>query len=91
MIHVLDPNRYCPYLTSLALLGALLKIHEQFFEWKSPPYEYEFHRRPFDLITGDGAIRKRLESGETALSIAEGWHFDREDFVRRRKPFLLYD
>ena len=91
MIHILDPNRFCPYLTSLALVSAIIKVHEASFEWKSPPYEYEYHRMPFDLITGDGGIRNRLERGEETLSMVDGWHSDREDFVRHRKPFLLYD
>jgi uncharacterized protein YbbC (DUF1343 family) len=91
MIHIVDPNRFCPYLTSLALLSAILKVYGASFEWKSPPYEYEYHRMPFDLITGDGAVRNRMEKGEEALSIAQGWRSDREDFKRHRKPFLLYD
>ena len=90
LIHVLDPNRYQPYFTSLALLEAILKIHGGEFEWKSPPYEYEFDRQPFDLITGDPELRQRLESGEPACVIRDSWQTELESFVQRRKAYLLY-
>ena len=43
--------------------------HRDHFEWKPPPYEYEFERLPIDLIIGDRGIRERLENLD--LSAAE--------------------
>ena len=63
-IHVTDPLRYRPYKTTLHLLQAIMAYHRGQFEWKPPPYEYEFERLPIDLIIGDRGIRQRLENLE---------------------------
>jgi hypothetical protein len=31
------------------------------FKWKSPPYEYEYHKAPVDLINGTDALRHWVE------------------------------
>ncbi|HPJ68400.1 MAG TPA: DUF1343 domain-containing protein [Desulfobacteraceae bacterium] len=90
MIHVLDRNSFQPYLTSIGLLRAVMKIHEQDFEWKDPPYEYEFKKKPIDLIMGDVSIRNELESGTALSIIKEKWLEDLKSFDDWRKPFLIY-
>ncbi len=30
------------------------------FAWRQPPYEYEFDRMPFDILIGNGEVRKML-------------------------------
>jgi uncharacterized protein YbbC (DUF1343 family) len=71
-IHVTDHESYRPYQTSLKLLQAVLLIHKDKFEWKSPPYEYEFKKRPIDLILGDKSIRQSLESGMELDELEKG-------------------
>jgi len=90
MIHTTDLHEYQPYLTSIALLKAVLKIHPEAFEWKKPPYEYEYDKKPIDVILGDLTLRRDLESGVPVSSIKERWLSDLEDFVRWREPYLLY-
>lgn len=90
MIHVLDPHIYRPYFTSLALLKAIMETHQQDFEWKEPPYEYEHKKKPIDLILGDSSLRRELESGVSLSLIKEKWQADLESFVQWRKPYLLY-
>lgn len=90
MIHILDPQVYRPYFTSIALLRAVMKIHSGDFEWKSPPYEYELKKSPIDLIMGDLSLRRDLESGVPLSNIREKWLPDLEAFTQWRRPFLLY-
>lgn len=90
MLHVLDPGIYRPYQTSIALLKAVLEIHKTEFQWKSPPYEYEYNKRPIDLITGDSSIRHDLESGVPISIITNKWVEELESFVQWRQPYLLY-
>jgi uncharacterized protein YbbC (DUF1343 family) len=90
MIHVLDPHIYRPYFTSLALLKAIMETHQQDFEWKEPPYEYEHKKKPIDLILGDSSLRRELKSGVSLSLIKEKWQADLESFVQWRKPYLLY-
>jgi uncharacterized protein YbbC (DUF1343 family) len=90
MIHVLDPHAYQPYYTSLSLLKAILEIHPREFEWKEPPYEYEFKKMPIDLIMGSLSLRRGLESGTSLPLIREGWLRELRSYVQWRKPYLLY-
>ena len=60
-IHVTDRNGYRPYITSLKLLQEVIRHHGEDFQWKPPPYEYEFERLPIDLIIGDRKVRERIE------------------------------
>ena len=91
MIHILDPNTYRPYLTTLALLQAVISLHGRQFQWKKPPYEYEFDKMPIDLILGDTNLRREIEMGEDLFRIKQKWHTELEDFSRQQKPCLLYD
>jgi uncharacterized protein YbbC (DUF1343 family) len=89
-IHVTDPDRYQPYRTTLELLRAVWQHHQEHFQWKSPPYEYEHHRLPIDLILGDQDIRRRIERGDTIDSIAASWQKDLDAFIETRQAYRLY-
>ena len=90
MIHVLDPYVYQPYYTSLCLLKAVMEGHSEEFEWRPPPYEYEFKKKPIDLIVGSTSLRRGLESGEPISLMRERWLPDLGSYVQWRKPYLLY-
>ncbi len=90
MIHVLDPRTYEPYLSSLTLLSAMMKTHPSDFKWSDPPYEYEYKKKPIDMIMGDVSLRHSLESGEPLPRIRDRWLPELEDFLEWRKPYLLY-
>ncbi len=89
-IHVTDPAQFRPYATTLHLLRAVMSNHAQQFEWKSPPYEYEFERMPIDLIIGDRRIRQRLENLDPIEEIEAGWQEDLNRFKEIRRDFYLY-
>ena len=91
MIHILDPQSYRPYFLSLSLLHAVIEIHGDQFEWKSPPYEYEYEKKPIDLILGDARLRKEIEKGSDPRNLKEAWLADLRGFLEWRKPYLLYD
>lgn len=91
LIHITDPLSYYPYWTSLALLASVIETHGDRLEWKERPYEYEFKKKPIDLILGDSSIRKELEAGGDLGSIRDGWIEDLKDYMEWRRPFLLYD
>lgn len=91
MIHVLDPKIYQPYLTTLALLQAVIALHGRQFRWKEPPYEYEFEKMPIDLILGDSYLRREIEMGENPVRIKLKWIAELEDFFRQRVSCLIYD
>jgi uncharacterized protein YbbC (DUF1343 family) len=90
MIHILDPDTYRPYFTTLALIAAIIETHGRQFEWKAPPYEYENERMPIDLILGDFSLREDLEKGVDLFQIQEKWLAQLEDFIAWRRSYLLY-
>ena len=85
-IHVTDPHTYRPYTASLAVLQGIIKLYPEQFEWKPPPYEYENHRMPIDLIIGDGRVRKRIAALESLEALAKEWQpaIDRFQVVSRK-------
>lgn len=91
MIHVVDPHIYRPYFTSIALLRAVMEIHRNDFEWKQPPYEYEYKKKPIDMIMGDSSLRHDLKTGVPVSIIKEKWEADLASFVSWRRPYLIYE
>jgi uncharacterized protein YbbC (DUF1343 family) len=89
-LHVVDPHTFRPYTTALALLQAVVQVHSRHFAWKPPPYEYEYVRRPIDLILGDRKIRKRIEAGEDTAQIVGSWRNDLLRFAELCRDVHLY-
>jgi uncharacterized protein YbbC (DUF1343 family) len=89
-LHVTDPEPFRPYRTSLKILQAVLRRHPAEFEWRPPPYEYEFEKRPIDLILGDAGVRRRLEGGEPIESLEESWRPELAAFEEIRRSCFLY-
>ena len=90
-LHVIDTSTYQPYITTLSLLQAVISAHQDAFEWKPPPYEYEFEKLPIDLITGDPSVRKAVEGPDPLEDLEHTWTEQLEHFQEIRKPYLLYD
>lgn len=89
-IHVTDSSRFKPYRTSLALYQAISLLYPDQFQYKEPPYEYEYERLPMDLILGDKKVRKALENGTEIADIEKGWQAELLDFEQVRQKYLLY-
>lgn len=89
-IHLTDPARFRPYTLTLTLLRAILKLHRDPFHWRSPPYEYEYRRLPFDLITGDPAVRRHLEASGDIETLVTSWQADIQTFESIRQSVFLY-
>jgi uncharacterized protein YbbC (DUF1343 family) len=89
-VHVTDPNTFLPYRTSLALLQANLHLYSGVFQYKDPPYEYEYERLPLDLILGSSKIRRQLEAQVDILEIEQEWAEELTVFARRSEQYFLY-
>jgi uncharacterized protein YbbC (DUF1343 family) len=89
-MHIRNAQALQPYHAGLKLLGAILACHKNSFAWKQPPYEYEYHKLPIDLILGDDAIRKHLESGAAVNTLICAWEEELEAYERLRQKYLLY-
>lgn len=90
-LHVLDRESLEPYLTGIAVISTIRSLYPDSFQWRQPPYEYECHKLPIDILCGGDLIRRQVESGVPVAEIREGWQGDVERFRSLRKPYLLYD
>ena len=89
-IHIKNLDLYNPYLSSLALLQAFIAQGGGAFVWKEPPYEYEFEKKPIDLILGDSLIRERLESMDDLTDIQASWTDGLARYTSLITSFHLY-
>lgn len=89
-IHVIDPAIFLPYRTTLAILQAIVILYPESFQYKEPPYEYEYERLPMDLIIGDKNIRKQLEEGQPVEEIEKKWLPQLQEFDTLRTKYFLY-
>jgi uncharacterized protein YbbC (DUF1343 family) len=58
--------------------------------WRDPPYEYETVKPPIDILYGSDRLRRGIDAGESAASIAADWPRDEAAFRELRQKYLLY-
>jgi uncharacterized protein YbbC (DUF1343 family) len=89
-VHVTDADRFRPFATYLALIQEARRQAPRHFRWRRPPYEFERHTLPIDLLCGGEDIRRALERGVPPARLALGWRPALDRFARERRPYLLY-
>ena len=89
-IHITDPVKYKPYLSTLKILHAIYLNHRKEFGWKSPPYEYEINKYPVDLITGNPSIRMAIEKADRIDEIEKTWQTELEEYLHISRRYHLY-
>src|SRR5688572_30541186 len=89
-IHVLQREEFQPVLTGVALIGMFRRVDPGRFVWRPPPYEYELHKAPIDILAGSDALRRQIETDTPLKAIAASWSRDEANFERVRHPYLLY-
>ncbi|MDR1546682.1 MAG: DUF1343 domain-containing protein [Deltaproteobacteria bacterium] len=88
-LHPLDRS-FEPLWTSLSMLEAILKRWPEDFRLKEPPYEYEWDRRPIDLILGRRSVFDQLAAGVPARTLRDSFVAELAAFERARRETLLY-
>jgi uncharacterized protein YbbC (DUF1343 family) len=89
-LHVLDRRAFRPVLTGVALLAAFRDAMGDRFEWRNPPYEYEYTKKPFDILAGNDQLRAQLEAGTPPGDIAASWDTDVTQFMKLRQKVVMY-
>ncbi|MEY2493093.1 MAG: hypothetical protein QOH24_2044, partial [Verrucomicrobiota bacterium] len=51
-LHVLDRNSFQPFRTGIEVIRCVRRMYANYFEWKQPPYEYEYERLPIEVLLG---------------------------------------
>jgi uncharacterized protein YbbC (DUF1343 family) len=89
-LHVVDPRVFRPYRTSLRLLQIVSTLYRDDFEWKQPPYEYEYEKRPIDLIIGDRRLRRSLLEAVTIGELERQWSADLNAYKGQIDAIRIY-
>ncbi len=89
-IHVTDRDAFEPVIAGIAIVKSAFDMYGEHFDWKDPPYEYEYDRNPFDLISGTLKVRKAIEQGDPLTAIQDSWVMPLQEFKLLREQFLLY-
>lgn len=89
-VHVTDRELFQPFLTGLALIQSYCELGPGEFQWKAPPYEYEYQLLPFDILCGTNRIRQMIEDGMPLPEIEASWQKDLAEFLKSREKYLLY-
>jgi uncharacterized protein YbbC (DUF1343 family) len=63
-IHVTDKSKYKPWRVGQLLMRELYHYLGEDFEWKKPPYEYNYTEKPIDIINGTDKLRLWVENNE---------------------------
>lgn len=89
-IHVVDRNRFEPYLTGIAVISAARQLYPEAFQWRNPPYEYETEKMPIGILCGGSKIPEMINNGTPIDRIRQSWTDDVDTFLKWRAPYLLY-
>jgi uncharacterized protein YbbC (DUF1343 family) len=78
---VTDRKAYDPTRTAVHLLVTIRTLYHDRFAW-IPAH--------FDRLAGTSALRSAIDMRMDPERIVDRWQLEREAFVNRRRPFLLY-
>jgi uncharacterized protein YbbC (DUF1343 family) len=89
-VHVTDRRRFPAFLAYLLLIAHARRQNPQAFAWRDPPYEYEYVKRPFDILCGTDLVRKTIEEGVSPRRLLPRFRGELQRFQARRRRFQLY-
>lgn len=89
-IHITDRRKFKPFLMGISIISQIVKIYPQHFQWKPPPYEYEFEKLPFDILVGNSWLRKMIEQHKALSEMQERWEEESSEFLSLREKILVY-
>ena len=66
------------------------KLHPETKWWTDPPYEYEYEKRPIDILSGSDFLYEWVERGGAFKELDEKLLQDEVLFEKERADFLIY-
>jgi uncharacterized protein YbbC (DUF1343 family) len=90
-LHVTDIRLFKPVATALELFDAIIETSpESSLIFNPPPYEYENHLMPFDILSGDPGMRECLVNRNKISIEIERWKSETEEFSREFRYLAHY-
>lgn len=89
-VHVTNRKQFNAYYAGICLLEKIAHMYPNDFQWKQPPYEYEYEKMPIDLIVGSSVVRFSIE-GKKSLAAFHQYEKDQlREFGKLAKEYHLY-
>jgi len=86
-----DHRAFRPWRLFALVFKALRALSADYPLWADFPYEYEFNRRPIDVINGSELLRQWVDdAAATAADLDALAQADESAWALERQPFLLY-
>jgi len=89
-LHVLDRNRFLPFLTGVEIIRGARRFWPREFAWRREPYEFETRRPAIDLLAGGTWLREVVEEGRDLSECRAQWSREVREFKKFRREYLLY-
>jgi uncharacterized protein YbbC (DUF1343 family) len=89
-IHITDISAYRPVAVALEIFDALMELFPDKFEFKMPPYEYEYKLMPFDILSGDSGMRTALINRIPVKDELERWESEIAEFMKEFSEIAVY-
>ena len=89
-VHVTDRSAYRSMRVAIEMLEEFRKEAPNEKLWRDPPYQDETVKPPIDILYGSDRLRRGIDAGEPAASIAADWPRDEAAFRELRQKYLLY-
>jgi uncharacterized protein YbbC (DUF1343 family) len=89
-LHVTDRRAFRPYLTGVAFLRAVRRVHGDAMRWRTRAYEFVDQIPAIDLLAGTAKIREGIDAGAGLAELAATWRDAEAAFATERTPYLLY-
>jgi uncharacterized protein YbbC (DUF1343 family) len=90
-IYVTTRSVFRPFTTALTIIRTIIELYPQKFKWRTPPYEFERRKMPFDILVGNSWIRPALENKRSISEISKKWQPALTRFKKKRKAYMLYN
>ena len=90
-LHVTDIKLFKPVETALEIFDAIIETSpEASLIFNQPPYEYENHLMPFDILSGDSGMRECLVMRKDLSIEKERWRSETEEFRKEFRQLAYY-
>lgn len=89
-IHVLNRDRFLPFLTGVHLVCTIAWLWPEPFAWRQETYEFESHRPAIDLLAGGAWLRDVVEGKRDLESLPSEWDEQIRSFEGIRRQHLIY-
>ena len=90
-VHITDRNVLNATLLGMVCVAASYQCDPEQFGWRTETYEFIDEPIAIDLLMGGTEYRECVESRGSLADLYASWSPQREEFLARRAPCLIYD